>query len=64
MQDLINKGFYKEDIMLVLEEFTIKDDKNIYLKEYNKLKNKLSKKYSGEELEYQIKNNLYKKGFK
>ena len=44
-------------------EFTIEEDKSIYEKEYTKLKNKLSKKYSNEELEYRIKISLYKKGF-
>ncbi len=64
IQDLIVKGFYKEDILFILNEFELEDDKAIYDKEYLKLKNKLSRKYSGEELEYQIKNHLYKKGFK
>ncbi len=64
LQELIIKGFYKEDINLLLEEFIFEDDKVIYEKEYNKLKNKLIRKYSGEELEYQIKIHLYKKGFK
>ena len=64
IQDLIVKGFYKEDILFILNEFELEDDEAIYEKEYLKLKNKLSRKYSGEELEYQIKNHLYKKGFK
>lgn len=64
IDDLINKGFYKEDILLCLDNYEFNDDLNIYEKEYNKLKNKLSKKYSGEELEYHIKTNLFKKGFK
>ncbi len=63
IQELITKGFYKEDILTLLEEFTILDNQEIYEKEYLKLKNKLSRKYSGEELEYQIKLHLYKKGF-
>lgn len=62
-EDLFNKGFYKEDIDRVLNEFIIEEDKSIYEKEYTKLKNKLSKKYSNEELEYRIKISLYKKGF-
>lgn len=62
-EDLFNKGFYKEDIDNTLNEFTIEEDKSIYEKEYTKLKNKLSKKYSNEELEYRIKISLYKKGF-
>lgn len=62
-EDLFNKGFYKENIDNTLNEFTIEEDKSIYEKEYTKLKNKLSKKYSNEELEYRIKISLYKKGF-
>lgn len=63
-QELINKGFYKEDINMIICEFDFFDNKDIYEKEYLKQKNKLSKKYSGEELEYKIKIALYKKGFK
>ena len=62
--DLQNKGFYKEDIISIISEFTFVDDQNIYAKEYEKVKKKLSKKYSGSELEYQIKNKMYQKGFK
>ncbi len=63
-QDLINKGFYKEDILSIMDNYNISDDDSIYQKEYNKVKNKLSRKYSGEELEYRIKISLLKKGFK
>lgn len=63
-QDLNTRGFYKDDINTILNEFKFEDDKNIYEKEYNKLKNKLSKKYSGEELNYRINIGLIKKGFK
>lgn len=62
--DLINRGFNKNDIILVLEETNFPNDNLVYQKEYEKLKNKLSKKYSGEQLEYYIKMNLLKKGFK
>lgn len=64
MQELVNKGFHKEDINNVLNRFNNIDDNSIYEKEYIKIKKKLSKKYNGEELEYQIKNKLYQKGFK
>jgi len=63
-QDLLNKGFHKEHINLIITEYNFKDDSDIYEKEYDKLKNKLSRKYSGEELEYRIKIGLIKKGFK
>ncbi len=64
INELVTKGFLKEDILLVIEEYSFIDNDLIYDKEYNKLKSKLSKKYDGEELEYRIKMNLYKKGFK
>lgn len=63
-QDLINRGFYKEHINMSINKFNFEDDDSIYEKEYNKLKNKLSRKYSGEELDYRIKIGLIKKGFK
>jgi len=63
-KDLLVKGFYIEDINSVLSEFVLEDDTKILEKEYEKLKNKLSKKYSGEELNYRIKIALLKKGFK
>ena len=62
--ELINKGFYKEHINLIINDFEFNDDFNIKEKECSKLKNKLSKKFSGEELEYRIKIGLIKKGFK
>ncbi len=62
--DLYNKGFNKEDINLIIDNIEFTDNSLIKEKEYNKLKTKLSKKYSGEELEYYIKMNMYKKGFK
>jgi regulatory protein len=40
------------------------DDSVAREKEYNKLYNKLSKKYTGSELEYRIKQSLYKNGYK
>lgn len=64
IQDLLNKGFYKEHINLIINGHEFKDNSEIYGKEYSKIKNKLSKKYNGEELEYRIKIALSKKGFK
>ena len=64
MQELITKGFYKEDINNILDNYEILDNKDIYEKEYNKIKNKLARKYSGEELDYQIKIKMYQKGYK
>ena len=59
--DLVNEGFYREDILTFLDDITI-DETSIYEKEYNKLYNKLSKKYEGYELEQKIKQKLYQKG--
>jgi len=64
MTELTNRGFEKDTINLVIENYEFNDKNNIKEKEYNKLKNKLSRKYSGEELEYRIKIGLLKKGYK
>lgn len=61
INDLINQGFYKEDILIFIDELKV-DEKSIYEKEYQKLYNKLSKKYEGYELENKIKQKLYQKG--
>ncbi len=64
IKDLSNKGFYKEDILNVLEEYSFPSENMIYEKEYEKLKNKYQKKYSGMDLENKIKATLYQKGFR
>lgn len=61
--DLINLGYDKEMIVSILSNKDI-DDHDNYLKEYNKAKKSLEKKYSGYELEMKIKEKLYRKGFK
>lgn len=63
LTSLLNKGFYKEDIIEILETIDI-DDKEIYEKEYKKIYEKYSKKYKGKELEYKIKEKMYQKGFR
>ncbi len=60
---LINLGYDKKDILECLKDYN-KDDSSLYIKEYNKLYEKLRTKYSGKELEYKIKTRLYQKGFK
>lgn len=60
---LVGKGFYREDIIRVLNNITI-NDSDIYEKEYQKQYDKLSKKYNGLELEYKIKQKMYQKGFR
>lgn len=61
--DLGNMGYSKDLIAEVLDNKEIKVDENIVFKEGNKIFNKLSKKYKGNELIYQLKNKLYLKGF-
>jgi SOS response regulatory protein OraA/RecX len=59
---LLNLGYTYELINMVLSNKKLVDD-NLYKKEYEKLFNQLSKKYSGKELEYKLKQKLYQKGF-
>lgn len=61
--DLMNMGYTKEYINKVIEEFVF-DNPEILEKQKAKIVNKLSKKYSGEELEYRVKAELYKQGFR
>lgn len=58
-----NLGYNKSIVMELLSDVEY-DDNLAREKEYNKLYNKLSKKYSGSELEYKIKQALYKNGYK
>ncbi len=62
INDCINLGYDKEDILDIINN-NLKDDYELLIKEYNKQYNKLSKKYSGVELEYKLKQKLYSKGF-
>lgn len=60
--ELRNLGYDPNTVNNVLG--TCKVDNNVISKEYDKLYKKLSRKYSDQELFYQIKNKLYIKGFK
>ena len=60
--NLVNLGYDKFLVISILETFDF-DDKDLLEKEYKKIYDKLSKKYSGKELEYRIKQKLYQKGF-
>ena len=60
---LSNLGYEKKNIMLILSNTNLKSDSEIFKKEYDKLYKKLSRKYSGDELEYKIKSKMYAKGF-
>ena len=63
VSSLINDGYDKGMILEVLNEYKIDNDIKIIEKEYNKIKNKLSKKYDGNNLEFQIEMKLRSKGF-
>ncbi len=56
-------GYSKGIIISLLDKIEY-DDTDIYQKEYEKTKRKLSHKYSGEELEFKVKQSLYQKGFR
>ena len=64
LQDLTKNGYNQEIIKDVLNSISIKDNDEIARKEYQKYYNKLSKKYSGKELEYKLKQKMYSLGFK
>ncbi len=59
---LIDLGFDKDDIVLVLNNYDFYDDDLIY-KNYDKLYKKLSQKYSDKVLYQKIKEKLYRMGF-
>lgn len=61
--DLINNGFSKDIIKEVLNSTNIEENADILKKEYQKHYKKLSKKYSGKELEYKLKQKMYSLGF-
>lgn len=59
---LINLGYSNTLVNQVLNGKKLGND-NISKQEYEKLYAKLSKKYSGKELEYKLKQKMYQKGF-
>ena len=61
--DLINNGFSKDIIKEELNSTSIEENTDIAKKEYEKYYKKLSKKYSGKELEYKLKQKMYSLGF-
>ncbi|MBD9085398.1 hypothetical protein EGP64_01875 [bacterium] len=58
----VNLGYDYDMILLNLNSIQL-DNQKVIQKEYQKLFQRLSKKYQNEELNYQIKNRLYAKGF-
>ncbi len=62
--DIINYGYEFSLIDKVLDKFDFSDNEEIAKAEYKKLYNKLSRKYSNEELERKIREKMYMKGLK
>lgn len=62
VNEFVNKGYYKETIIDILDNIDIIDDDALE-KECNKLYNKYKNKYEDKELENILKGKLYKKGF-
>lgn len=62
--NLINSGYSYEVINKTIGDYDFFDNEDIAKREYDKLYKRLSKKYSGVELEYKVKEKLYQKGLK
>lgn len=60
--DLKNLGYDISIINSVIGEYDFGNDLDIARKEYNKLYKKYSRKYSGDELKYKIREKMYLKG--
>ena len=63
LNELINKGFNKEDILNILNDINIEDNPDEIKKIVNKLYNKYINKYDLYTTKYKIKNYLYQKGY-
>ena len=60
--DIQNLGYDYSIVEEVLSDVDFGDTSSIAKREYDKLYRRLSRKYSGKELEYKIKERLYQKG--
>lgn len=60
---LCTLGYNRSLILSVLNTLSFNSDKDIYKKEYDKVYKRLSRKYSGSELEYKVKQKMYALGF-
>ena len=60
--ELMRLGYESDAIDKNLDKL-LKENDDVYKKEYERLYNKYSKKYSGNELKYKVKQALYQKGF-
>ena len=61
--DLSNMGYYKWMIEDIVHSTEFSSDSNILEKEYNKLYARLSRKFDGSSIDYQIRMKLLQKGF-
>ncbi|MBR1414090.1 MAG: RecX family transcriptional regulator [Bacilli bacterium] len=61
--DLINKGFYKEDIVECLNKKKLNDDYEILIKDYERISKVLKRKYTGIEYKNKLKQKLITKGY-
>ena len=59
---LINLGYDISLINKCLDNFSFSNDIEISKREYEKLYKRLSRKYTGKELEYKIAEKMYQKG--
>ena len=60
---LLNNGYELKYIENTLSKIKIETNRDVLNKEYLKIKNKLSKKYDGSNLEFQVKMKLIAKGY-
>jgi len=62
--DLKILGYDNSLINNIISEYSFEEDSDIAKREYDKLYRRLSRKYSGTELDWKIKEKLYQKGLK
>ncbi len=62
-QYLLSNGYLRSQFASFLATVAVPKDPNLIQKEYDKLNKRLSRKYSGKELNWQIKKRLYSLGF-
>ena len=60
--DLKNLGYDVSIINKIISEYSFGNDRDIAKKEYDKLYRKYSRKYSGDELKYILKEKMYQRG--
>ena len=60
---LSNLGYDRSIVNKVINNYEFKTDKDIEKKEYEKIYNRLSRKYSGDELKLKVRQKMYALGF-